>query len=154
MQKNEESNTAMDQEIQEIMERAEMDALVEQNEQVQEDEKSYTQSAADQEAEAVEQIEKDPVLPLSKEYLFDGKKIDRIDFSSLPDMTTMDLEYADRILAHLQHNPADKYRDTLWVKYIAVRATGYTPEFFNKLSMRDMLGIVGIIRTYFLLGWE
>lgn len=154
MKKKEDNNTVLDPEMQEIMDRAEMDATVEQAEQIREEENSHEKSLGEQEAEAVENMEHEHILILSKEYDFDGKKIDRLDFSKLPDLTTRDLEYADRILARLQHDPGDKYRDTMWAKYIAVRATGYIPDFFNALSMRDMLGIVGVIRTYFLLDWE
>ena len=154
MKKKEDSSTVLDPEMQEIMDRAEMDATVEQAEQIREEDNSSAESVDEQEAEAVESVENNHVLILSKEYEFDGKKIDRLDFSQLPDLTTRDLEYADRILARLQHGPEDKFRDTLWAKYIAVRATGLVPDFFNGLSMRDMLGIVGIVRTYFLLGWE
>lgn len=154
MSKKEDNNMAIDPELQEIMDRAEMDATVEMAEQNREEDNSPEKSAEQQEAEAVESINNDHVLVLSREYEFDGKKIDRLDFSKLPDLTTRDLEYADRILARLQHDPGDKYRDTLWAKYIAVRATGLVPDFFNGLSMRDMLGIVGVVRTYFLLGWE
>lgn len=154
MKQKEDSSTVLDPEMQEIMDRAEMDAAVEQAEQILEDKNSHEESVEEQETKAVESIENKHVLVLSKEYEFDGKKIDRLDFSKLPDLTTRDLEYADRILARIQHDPADKYRDTMWAKYIAVRATGYAPDFFNELAMRDMLGIVGTIRTYFLLGWE
>ena len=153
MKKTENGNEMPDPEMQEILERAEMDATVEQ---IRDEEDSPEKSAEEQEAEAVNSIENEDmhVLVLSREYAFDGKKVDRLDFSGLPELTTRDLEYADRIIARLQHDPADKYRDTLWAKYIAVRATEYPPEFFNSLNMRYMLGIVGTIRHYFLLGWE
>ena len=154
MKKKEDSSTVLDPEMQEIMDRAEMDATVEQAEQIREDDSSSAESVEEQEEKAVESIENGHVLVFSKEYEFDGKKIDRLDFSKLPDLTTRDLEYADRIIARLQHDPGDKYRDTMWAKYIAARATGYDPDFFNELSMRDMLGIVGTIRSYFLLDWE
>lgn len=154
MSKKEDSSTVLDPEMQEIMDRAEMDAAVEQAKQIREEENFHEKSVEEQEKKVVESIENKHVLILSKEYEFDNKKIDRLDFSKLPDLTTRDLEYADRILARMQHDPADKYRDTMWAKYIAVRATGLVPDFFNGLSMRDMLGIVGIVRTYFLLGWE
>lgn len=154
MSKKEDNSTVLDPEMQEIMDRAEMDATVEQAEQIRKEENSHGESVENQETKAVESIENKHALVLSKEYEFDGKKIDRLDFSKLPDLTTRDLEYADRILANLQHDPGDKYRDTMWAKYIAVRATGLVPDFFNGLSMRDMLGIVGVVRTYFLLGWE
>lgn len=154
MKKKEDNNTVLDPEMQEILDRAEMDATVEQAEQIREEENSHEESVEEQEAEAVENIENEHVLIFSKEYEFDGKKINRLDFSKLPYLTTKDLEYADRILARLNHDPADKFVDTMWAKYIAVRATGFVPDFFNALSMRDMLAIVGTIRTYFLLGWE
>lgn len=154
MKRKEDDNRAVDPEVQEILDRAEVDVSMEQIEQVREEADSPAQSEEEQEAEAVKAVENDHILILSREYSLDGKKIDRLDFSKLPDLTTRDLEYADRIVARLQHDPADKYRDTLWVKYIAVRATGLAPDFFNALSMRDMLGIVGVVRTYFLLGWE
>ena len=154
MNKKEDNSTVLDPELQEIMDRAEMDAAVEQAEQNREENHSPEKTVEQQETEAVESIHKDHVLVLSREYEFDGKKIDRLDFSKLPELTTRDLEYADRILARMQHDPGDKYRDTMWAKYIAVRATGYAPDFFNVLSMRDMLGIVGTVRTYFLFDWE
>lgn len=93
-------------------------------------------------------------LILSKEYIFENKKINKIDFSKLPELTTRDLEYADRVMARVQHAPNDKFSDTLWNKMIAIRATGYSIDFFNSLSSRDMLAVVGTVRRYFLLGWE
>ena len=84
----------------------------------------------------------------------DGKTIDRINFEGLEELKTKDLEYADRVIARMNHAPDDKFTDVLWNRMIAVRATGLSGSFFNELSSRDMLGVVGVIRQFFLFGWE
>lgn len=89
---------------------------------------------------------------LTKEYEWRGKKIKVLDMSGLLDLRTVDLEYVDMVLAKMGHAPQNKYRDTTFQKHIAMRATGYSVEFFNMLSVRDMVMIGAKVYAFFLYG--
>lgn len=144
------------EEIDEIAEQIELAAEV-QTAEARNDEEIHRQSLTDEEKEeqAIQEMdENEHILILTKSYQFGGKTIDRIDLSGLENLTTKDLEYADRVIARMNHAPEDKFTDVLWNRMIAVRATGLSREFFAELSSRDMLAVVGTIRQYFLLGWE
>ena len=134
-------------EIDEIAAQVELAADVQAAEAAQED-KQNVEEMTEEEAGS------DHTLILSKTYKMDGKMIDRINFEGLEELKTKDLEYADRVIARMNHAPDDKFTDVLWNRMIAVRATGLSGSFFNELSSRDMLGVVGVIRQFFLFGWE
>ncbi len=91
-----------------------------------------------------------------KEYAFDNgvevKKIKSIDLSGLLDLTTIDAERFDRILIRTGHRPQNKFTDTTYCKHVAAHVTGLPVEFFNTLSMRDMLAVMGMVHNYFLFG--
>lgn len=91
-----------------------------------------------------------------KEYAFDNgvevKKIKSIDLSGLLDLTTIDAERFDRILIKTGHRPQNKFTDTTYCKHVAAHVTGLPVEFFNTLSMRDMLVVMGMVHNYFLFG--
>ncbi len=91
-----------------------------------------------------------------KEYAFDNgvevKKIKSIDLSGLLDLTTIDAERFDRILIRTGHRPQNKFTDTTYCKHVAAHVTGLPVEFFNTLSMRDMLVVMGMVHNYFLFG--
>ena len=142
-------------EIDEIAAQVELAANVQSMEAAQEDRQNEeTMTEEELEKAAEEEVNSDHTLILSKKYNMDGKMIDRINFEGLEDLKTKDLEYADRVIARMNHAPDDKFTDVLWNRMIAVRATGLSSVFFNELSSRDMLGVVGVIRHYFLFGWE
>lgn len=88
-------------------------------------------------------------VKLSKTYDLDGKEIDEIDLSGLRKMTTLDMQAVDVVLEQMGRNPFNKFKDTLYLKHLAVRATGYPVEFFNKMSMRDINEITVAVRYYF-----
>jgi hypothetical protein len=90
------------------------------------------------------------VINLSKEYDFDGKKIQQVDLSGLEDLTTRDAEYIDHVMSKLQYHPTDKFRDTTYTKHIAMRVTGLPVEFFNSLRWKDQQAITARITLYFL----
>lgn len=143
------------EEIDEIARQVEAEAELQKMESAQDQENEEVKSEETREREAVEAAnEESHTLILTKTYNYDGKKIDRIDFDALNDLTTIDLEYADRIIARMQHSPEDKFTDILWNRMIATRATGLSSDFFKMLGSRDMLAVVSVIRRYFLLGWE
>ncbi len=91
-----------------------------------------------------------------KEYAFDNgveiKKIKSIDMSGLLDLTTIDAERFDRILIKTGHRPQNKFTDTTYCKHVAAHVTGLPVEFFNMLSIRDMLLVMGTVHNYFLFG--
>ena len=142
-------------EIDEIAAQVELAADVQAAEAAQEDKQNVEEMTEEElEKAAEEEAGSDHTLILSKTYKMDGKTIDRINFEGLEELKTKDLEYADRVIARMNHAPDDKFTDVLWNRMIAVRATGLSGSFFNELSSRDMLGVVGVIRQYFLFGWE
>ena len=91
-----------------------------------------------------------------KEYEFDNdvekQKIKSIDLSGLLELTTVDGEKFDRILVKLGHRPPNKFVDITYCKHVAMHVTNLPAEFFNMLSMRDMLQVVGVVHGYFLFG--
>lgn len=95
-------------------------------------------------------------VKLFKEYEFDDgtgmKKYASLDLSGLFDLTTQDGELFDRMLAKKGHAPANKFIDTTYTKYVAMRATKLPAEFFNKLLIRDMAQITYAIQHFFLFG--
>lgn len=81
-----------------------------------------------------------------------GNQINEVDLSGLENMTTMDAQEVDRIVGRLGYTPKNKWRDTLYTKHVAVRATGMPVEFFNALSWKDMEEISSVVMLYFLFG--
>ena len=79
-----------------------------------------------------------------------GEKIDTIDLSGLENLTTMDAQEVDQIVSKLGYVPRNKWRDTLYTKHVAVKATGLTVEFFNALAWKDMEEITSVVACYFL----
>ncbi len=105
------------------------------------------------EEEAIKEAEENRFLvPFTKEYVWNGQKIDSLDLSGLENLTTADGEHAEHVLARLGHFPANKFRDTTYTKLIAMRVTGLPIEFFNQLAIRDMMVITAKVYNYFLLG--
>ncbi|HBA70246.1 MAG TPA: hypothetical protein DCZ40_12950 [Lachnospiraceae bacterium] len=78
------------------------------------------------------------------------KSYSSIDLSGLADLTTTDGEVFDRILAKQMHAPASKIKDTTYTKFVAMKATGLPVEFFNMLSLRDMMEVTAVVAYYFL----
>ena len=93
------------------------------------------------------------VVKLSKAYDDGmGKLIDTVDLSRLEDLTTMDAQEVDQIVSKLGHTPRNKWRDTLYTKHVAVKATNLPVEFFNRLRWKDMEEITSVIMMHFLFG--
>lgn len=90
------------------------------------------------------------IIPLTKTYDLDGKKISELDLSGLEDLTTTDGEYIERVMAKMNHHPINKFADTTYAKHIAMRVTGLPVEFFNALKWKDMKHIIDRITVYFL----
>lgn len=91
----------------------------------------------------------------SKTYNFDGKEYKELSLEKLANLTTLDMEYIDNTMTRMRHpvvNTTDRYNDTVYVKHLAMRATGMPVEFFNQLSLKDMLEVMGVVRLYFLFG--
>lgn len=89
-------------------------------------------------------------VTFAKEYNFEGKRIKDLDLSGLEDLTTIDAQEIDRIMAKLNHHPQSKFKDTLFCKHVAMRVTGLPVEFFNCLRWKDMNEVTSRIALYFL----
>lgn len=92
------------------------------------------------------------VVKLSKLYDLDGRKVDSIDLSGLENLTTMDAQEVDRIVNKLGHTPRSKWKDTLYTKHVAVKASGLPVEFFNGLRWKDMDNVTSVVALHFLFG--
>lgn len=110
-----------------------------------------------QETEETEAMEENPYeVKLSREYSFyDGtqeKTYDTLDLSGLVDLTTVDGEMFDRVLQKMNYRPANKFNDLTYCKHVAMKVTGLPAEFFNMLSIRDMIIITSVVYHFFLFG--
>lgn len=93
------------------------------------------------------------MVKLSRTYNdLSGNQTDTVDLSGLEKLTTMDAQEVDRIVGGLGHTPRNKWKDTLYTKHVAVKATGLPVEFFNQLSWKDMEEIAATVAYYFLFG--
>ena len=90
------------------------------------------------------------VIPLRKTYSFGGKKIDSVDLSGLEKLTTIDAQEVDKVVDAMNWHPRNKFRDTVYLKHIAMRVTGLSVDFFNMLSWKDMNNICARETLYFL----
>ncbi len=103
-----------------------------------------------------EQDEERYNVHFDKEYEFDNgngnKKYKSLDLSGLLDLTTVDGEIFDRMLEKVGHMPKNKFKDTTYTKYVAMKVTGLPVEFFNMLSIRDMWKVTAVVYMFFLLG--
>ena len=91
------------------------------------------------------------IVKLSRGYDLDGKTIDTVDLTGLEELTTMDAQEVDQIVSRLGHTPGNKWRDTLYTKHVAVKASGLPVEFFNRLRWNDMNNITSVVALHFLL---
>lgn len=100
-----------------------------------------------------EKIEIPLVVKLSRTYNdLNGNEINTVDLSGLKKLTTMDAQEVDRIVSSLGHTPRNKWKDTLYTKHVAAKATGLPVEFFNQLLWKDMEEITATVTYYFLFG--
>lgn len=90
------------------------------------------------------------VIPLRKTYSFGGEKIDSVDLSGLEKLTTIDAQEVDKVVDAMNWHPRNKFRDTVYLKHIAMRVTGLSVDFFNMLSWKDMNNICARETLYFL----
>lgn len=90
------------------------------------------------------------VIPLRKTYSFGGEKIDSVDLSGLEKLTTIDAQEIDKVVDAMNWHPRNKFRDTVYLKHIAMRVTGLSVDFFNMLSWKDMNNICARETLYFL----
>lgn len=109
----------------------------------------YTAETGETAKEANERISY--TVPLSREYDLDEKKIKEVDLSGLVNMTTADAQDIDRVMERMRHHPHNKFRDIMYTKHIAMKATGLPVEFFNSLLWKDMEAVASRITIYFLL---
>lgn len=90
------------------------------------------------------------VIKLSKKYKIDNVEIDSVDLSGLEKLTTMDAQEIDKVMDLMNWHPRNKFRDTLYLKHVAMRVTNLSVEFFNMLSWKDMNNIMARETLYFL----
>lgn len=90
------------------------------------------------------------IIQLRKTYNFEGKSIDSVDLSGLERLTTIDAQEVDKVVDAMNWHPRNKFRDTVYLKHIAMRVTGLSVDFFNMLSWKDMNNICARETLYFL----
>ena len=107
-------------------------------------------SAKKEEDPREEETNTTSIIPLRKTYNFGGKSIDSVDLSGLEKLTTIDAQEVDKVVDAMNWHPRNKFRDTIYLKHIAMRVTGLPVEFFNMLSWKDMNNICARETLYFL----
>lgn len=93
------------------------------------------------------------VLPLSKEYQFEGKKYTEIDLHGLEDLTAADLISVNR---HLSRTGNTDYQQELTLEYaceLAAAGSELPVEFFKGLKPKDAIRLKSRV-TAFLYGAE
>lgn len=94
-------------------------------------------------------------LPLianfEKTYKFDGKEYGKLDLSGMRELGTVDGQELDDVMRAMGRVLVNKFRDTMYDKHVAMRATKLPVEFFNMLSMKDMYEIENTVQYYFLV---
>ena len=94
-------------------------------------------------------------LPLianfEKTYQFDGKEYDKLDLSGMRKLGTVDGQELDDVMRAMGRVLVNKFRDTMYCKHVAMRATKLPVEFFNTLSMKDMYEVENTVQYYFLV---
>lgn len=137
--------------------RKEMENMDEKMESMNEETENDAELEAASDSASADNIEEEDLnakipytVPLSKEYKLDGEIIKEVDLSGLEDLTTIDGQELDRVMAKMNYRPKDKFRDILYTKHIAMRASGLPIEFFNSLSLKDMQAITSRVAVYFL----
>ena len=90
------------------------------------------------------------IIPLRETYNFGGKSIDSVDLSRLEKLTTIDAQEVDKVADAMNWHPRNKFRDTIYLKHVAMRATELPVEFFNMLNWKDMNNICARETLYFL----
>ena len=90
------------------------------------------------------------IIPQQKNKNNGGKSIDSVDLSRLEKLKTIDAQEVDKVVDAMNWQPRDKFRDTIYLKHIAMRVTKLPVEFFNMLSWKDMNNICARETLYFL----
>ncbi len=90
------------------------------------------------------------IYEFRKPYTFEGKTYTEIDLSPITGFNTRDMQAIETAFAKTRHAPEKKWFDVLYMKIIAMRATGLPVEFFDGMLMKDFLEIEARIRAYFL----
>lgn len=102
-----------------------------------------------------EQTKKKELPPLvanfEKTYKFEGKEYDKIDLSGMRKMNTTDSQELDDVMRAMGRVLVNKFRDTMYCKHVAMRATSLPVEFFNALSMKDINEVGNVVQYYFLV---
>ena len=90
------------------------------------------------------------IIPLRETYNNREKSIDSVDLSRLEKLTTIDAQEVDKVVDAMNWHPRNKFRDTIYLKHVAMRATELPVEFFNMLNWKDMNNICARETLYFL----
>lgn len=91
------------------------------------------------------------VATFEKTYKFEGKEYDKIDLSGMRKMGTTDAQELDDVMRAMGRVLVNKFRDTMYCKHVAMRATSLPVEFFNMLSMKDINEVENVVQYYFLV---
>lgn len=91
------------------------------------------------------------VATFEKTYKFEEKEYDKIDLSGMRKMGTTDAQDLDDVMRAMGRVLVNKFRDTMYCKHVAMRATSLPVEFFNMLSMKDINEVENVVQYYFLV---
>lgn len=88
-------------------------------------------------------------VKLSKTYLFEGEKIDSIDFAGLENITANDMIKANKILNNSGTVTVLPETNLEYTLIIAASATGLPIEFFKQLAPRDAMKVKNKVTSFF-----
>lgn len=89
-----------------------------------------------------------PVLELSKEYDFEGRKVKSLDFSGHVNMTGKSMERIDRILVASGGSPLASENTLGYAFLFAAECTGEPVELFEGLSPHDSMRVKNLVISF------
>ncbi len=93
--------------------------------------------------------DEEKIVNLSKTYEFEGKKISRLDFSGLENITANHMIKANKVLNTSGNPSIMPENDLYYALVIASYATKIPVEFFKGLHPRDAIKVKNVVGNFF-----
>lgn len=88
------------------------------------------------------------IIQLPRPQIFDGKTYTELDLSGLEDLTTEDLDTAEKLFQSLGYTDPAKEFNSKFCLIIAHLATGLSFEFFNSLKLPSAIKIKTVVSRF------
>ncbi len=93
--------------------------------------------------------DEEKIVELSKTYDFEGKKISKLDFSGLENITANNMIKANKVLTNSGAVSIMPENDLYYALIIAADATRIPIEFFKGLNPRDAIKVKNVVTSFF-----